>query len=71
MLMGNVYNNAVSYNDSIKEEGWRCIQVDYLYSIETKLVLFTVGYHKILILILKVNTKKKTKSIQKGKEEAN
>lgn len=55
----------------MKEEGWRCIQVEHLSSIETKLVLFTVGHHKILILILKVNAKKKTKRLQNGKEEAN
>ena len=40
-----------------------------MYAIEAKLALFTVGYFKILILILKVITKRKLKEYRKGRRK--
>lgn len=52
-----INNNVVYNNKNIKEEKWRCTG-SRVYATETKLVLFIVGHYKILILILKVSTKR-------------
>ena len=49
--------------NDIKAEGWRCRAAESSYTIETKLILFKLGYckFKMLIVITTVTTKNLSK----------
>lgn len=64
MLIGVIYKDIFSEKTNIKHEEGRAVRAEYLYSIETKLVLFNLTYYTFKIIrIPKVTTKKTTKSI--------
>lgn len=42
-----MYKDVICDLNNIKEEGWRCIGLEYLYGTEIKLVLFNLDSYKL------------------------